>query len=107
MKIVLAHSDKNYTDKLKIFFLNKGINNIHIFSDGFAALTHIIQNRSHIVIIEENLPGLNATDIKKALIYKHIKPEIIILQSSHKISPIAIVSRIKTQFSMNMDKSTL
>lgn len=107
MKIVLAHSNQNYIDNLKVFFSNKGITNIHAFSDGFTALTHIIQNRSHIVIIEENLPGLNAMDIKNALVFKHLKPEIIILKRFNNISPNQILSKIKTQISMDMDKFSL
>ncbi len=101
MKIVLAHSDRNYTNTLKIFFLNKGVTNIHVFSDGFNALTHIIKNRSHIVIIEETLPGLNAADIKKALVFKHIKPEIVIVKSFNNMSPSKVLSKIKTEFNLN------
>lgn len=104
MKIVLAHSDLNYLKNLKIFFLSKGVTDIYAFSNGFNALTHIIQNHSNIVIIEEALPGLNAADIKKALIFKHIKPEFIILKPFKNIPPNKILSKIKTNFSL--DKST-
>ncbi|MEM6720846.1 MAG: hypothetical protein AAF611_16060 [Bacteroidota bacterium] len=104
MKIVLAHSDESYTRHLKLYFLGKGVTDIHVFSNGFPALKHIIQNRSNIVIIEENLPGLNAEDIKSALIFKHIKPEIIIINAFQKIPPTTIMNKIKTQFSL--DNST-
>ncbi|MEM6722376.1 MAG: hypothetical protein AAF611_23825 [Bacteroidota bacterium] len=101
MKIVLAHSDTTYTRHLKIFFLEKGVTDIHIFSNGFPTLKHIIQHRSNIVIIEENLPGLNAEDIKSALIFKHIKPEIITISAFQKIPPSTIIKKIKTQFSLD------
>ncbi|WP_298514060.1 hypothetical protein [uncultured Kordia sp.] len=104
MKIVLAHSDINYMKKLKIFFLNKGVTDIHAFSNGFNALSHIIKSRSNIVIIEETLPGLNATDIQNALVFKHLKPEIIILKPYRNIPPEKVISKIKSEFSL--DKTT-
>ncbi len=105
MKIVLAHSDKKYTTHLKLYFLEKGVTDIHIFPDGFHTLKHIIQHRSNIVIIEENLPGLNAEDIKNALIFKHIKPEIIIIKAYQKTPPSIITKKIKTQFRLDISTS--
>ncbi len=51
-----------------------------MFNEGFDALAHIIKNHSKLIIIEENLPNLNASDIKKALIFKGIKSRLVIIK---------------------------
>lgn len=102
MQIVLAHSNKNYVKDLESFFINEGIFDIYIFHEGFAALTHIIKNRSNIIIIEEELPGLNVKDIKKAFLYKHIKP-VLMIHISKRVSPKQMLAKIKSEFTL--DKS--
>ncbi|MEP1486868.1 MAG: hypothetical protein ABJL44_18015 [Algibacter sp.] len=81
MQIVLAHSNKEYVEQFKLFFFKNGFTNIHVFYDGFEALSHIIRNRSQLVILEEELPGLNAADMKMALTFKGIKSKFVILGS--------------------------
>lgn len=80
MQIIIAHSDKVYVKRLKLFFYNLNIANIQVFSNGFETLTYIIENRPQTILIEENLPGLNAGDITEILIIKRIKTKLIILQ---------------------------
>ncbi|WP_299114091.1 hypothetical protein [uncultured Winogradskyella sp.] len=81
MQILLAHSDKKYANKLKKELLNKNFKDIHEFDDGFAALSYIIQNYCEFIIIEENLPNLNATDIQRALLFKGIKTKFLIVKN--------------------------
>ncbi|MCL6294521.1 hypothetical protein [Jejuia spongiicola] len=104
MQIVLAHSDKEYVEQLKIFFFKNGFTDIHIFYDGFEVLRHIIKNRNQLVIVEEELPGLNAADIKTALVFKRIRSKFLILGSKDEIGQKAgIVQSIS--YSMSKDLS--
>lgn len=80
MHVLIAHSDKKYTHKLKKSLLEKGLNEVLVFHSGFDALSHIIRNHNKVIIIEKNLPYLNASDIKKVLILKGIKSKIIIIE---------------------------
>ncbi len=89
MQIVLAHSNKKYTNKLKNGILKKHLKNVQVFDDGFKALAYIIQNYSELIIVEEDLPNLSAEDIQNALIFKGIKSKLLILKNNkqdfHKI----------------------
>lgn len=84
MQVIIAHSNKHYIDKLKKKFFEKGVNDVYTFNDGFGALAHIIKNHSKLIIIEENLPHLNASDIKKALIFKGIKSKFLIVKNERQ-----------------------
>lgn len=79
MQIVIAHSDEMYVERLKSFFYHLDVIHIQVFENGFDLLTHIIERKPKMVLIEENLPGLSANDIKEAIFYKRIKTKLITL----------------------------
>lgn len=80
MQIVIAHSDLDYIEKVKDFFVTLDIESIEVFLNGFEALTFILEQRPKIAFIEENLPGLNANDIRNVLISKRVDTDLKILQ---------------------------
>jgi len=79
VQIVIAHSDEKYVERLKSFFYHLDVIHIQVFDNGFDVLTHIIEKKPKMVLIEENLPGLSANDIKEAIFYKRIKTKLITL----------------------------
>ncbi|EDP71746.1 hypothetical protein FBALC1_04642 [Flavobacteriales bacterium ALC-1] len=84
LQIIIAHRDKHYTSKLKKGLFEKGFKDIHTFNNGFAVLAHIVTYHSKLIIIEENLPDLNANDIKRAMIFKGIKSKLVIIKNTHE-----------------------
>ncbi len=61
-------------------------NHVVLSQNGFEALTLIIKHCPNVIIIEEDLPNLNAKDIIKALLFKGIKAKIIVIGLKAQIS---------------------
>ncbi|GGI56415.1 hypothetical protein [Winogradskyella haliclonae] len=59
--------------------LEHNFNNIVIYHKGFEALEYVISKRPRLVIIESKLPELSANDIIKAIKFKGIKSNFIVL----------------------------
>lgn len=67
--IIIAHSNQTFIDTLTTYLTGKYQDQILLKStqDGFEALRHIIKYNPELVIIEADLPNLNATDIIKCI----------------------------------------
>lgn len=108
MRILLAHSNKEYVEQLKTSFLKNNFTDIHIAFNGFEALTYIIQNHNQLVIVEEKLPGLNAKDIINALVFKRIKSKLVILGSKDLIGQkVGIIQSVSYNVSKNLSARRL
>lgn len=96
MQIVISHSNHTYVREIKEFFIRQGVKSIQVFNNGFKTLQYIIENDSKLILIEEELSGLNAEDIKKALLFKGIKSMVITIKSEKEIHNLFIENTIIT-----------
>lgn len=67
--IIIAHSNQTFIDRLTVYLTDKYQDQVLLKStkDGFEALRHVIKYNPELVIIEADLPNLNATDIIKCI----------------------------------------
>ncbi|CAM1344883.1 hypothetical protein [Tenacibaculum amylolyticum] len=96
MQIVISHSNHTYVREIKELLIKQGAESIQVFNNGFKTLQYIIENYSKLILIEEELPGLNAKDIKKALLFKGIKSMVITIKSEKEIYNLFIENTIIT-----------
>lgn len=66
-RIVIAHRNKSIIDTLSTHIAVKYHIDCKITSDGFVALRNILKLSPELVIIEADLPNLNATDIIRCI----------------------------------------
>ncbi|MEO1033425.1 MAG: hypothetical protein AAFX55_18700 [Bacteroidota bacterium] len=93
MQVVLAHSNERSRNTLNTLLLQNDVRRIAVFKNGFETLAYVIQNKPKILIIEENLPGLNAKDIETALRFKGIKIKTIIVRPYDNSYYMLFISR--------------
>lgn len=79
-QLLIAHQNQVCIKKILQLINSHEGNEYACAYNGFDALEYCINHRPKLIFVEEDLPGLNAYDIQKALRIKRIKSKLIILK---------------------------